>query len=265
MVNAACRGASPSRPSEIGSFPIDPPQLVGLAGAQLGHGRRDQVARPSGQHHELRQLGTCEAVSRVTSRCPGARRRPSTASSVLPRPGAPRPCCRPAPTRCPARRPRRRRPRPRHRAWRPTLRRRSGASGGRTERRPSLALEPRHRRRAGLLVLALGEPAGDAGPEPFGQGLHRVAHGGRHLAQAVELGPAAWAAGQVRLELGELIAIDGIERVGAQELAGLFVRHHTSTPLMPASARTARMRRMPLRIRLLTVPSGWSSSWATSR
>ena len=124
--------------------------------------------------------------------------------------------------------------------------------------------EPRHRRRL-LVLLALGQAAGDARPQPLGQGLHRVAHGRRHLAQAVELGPAARAGLQMLLELGELVAVDGIEGVGTQELARLVVGHHASTPRTPASARTARMRRMPLRIRLLTVPSGWSSSCATSR
>ena len=144
---------------------------------------------------------------------------------------------------------RRRRPRP--------------SAGARKGERPS-GDEPRHRRR--LLVLpALGQAAGDLGPQPLGQGLHRVAHGRGDLAQAVELGPAARAGLQVLLELGELVAVDGIERVRTQELAGLLVGHHASTPRTPASARTARMRRMPLRIRLLTVPSGWSSSCATSR
>ena len=50
-----------------------------------------------------------------------------------------------------------------------------------------------------------------------------------------------------------------------QELTGLVVRHHASTPRTPESARTARMRRMPLRMRLFTVPSGWPRSVATSR
>ena len=50
-------------------------------------------------------------------------------------------------------------------------------------------------------AAALGQPAGDVRPQALGQGLDRVAHGGRHLAQAVELGPTARARGQVVLEL----------------------------------------------------------------
>ena len=69
----------------------------------------------------------------------------------------------------------------------------------------------------------------------------------------------------MRLELAKLLPVDRVEGVGAEELARLFVGHHASTPRTPASVRAARMRRMPLRIRLLTVPSGWPRSSATSR
>ena len=145
-----------------------------------------------------------------------------------------------------------------------TRRRRVGPAAGARNGERALLRQLRHRRRL-LVFLAVGQAEGDLGPQPFGRRLHRVAHGGRDLAQAVELGATTRAGLEMLLELGELVAVDGIERVGTQQIAGFFVRHHASTPRTPASARTARMRRMPLRIRLLTVPSGWSSISATSR
>ncbi len=114
-------------------------------------------------------------------------------------------------------------------------------------------------------LVALGQPADDARPQAVGRFLDRVAQGTRHLAQPVELGPTARTGVEVLLDLGHLVDVDGVERVGTQQLAGLLVRDHASTPLTPASTKTARMRRMPLRMRLLTVPSGCPSSRATSR
>ncbi len=95
-----------------------------------------------------------------------------------------------------------------------------GAGGRKGE--PRLGREPRHRRRL-LVLLALGQADGDLGPQPLGQRLDRVAHGGRDLAQAVQLGPAARAGLEMRFELGELVAVDGIERVGPEQVAGFVV------------------------------------------
>ena len=49
-----------------------------------------------------------------------------------------------------------------------------------------------------------------------------------------------------------------------QEIARFFVGDHASAPCAPLSTKAARIRRMPLRIRLLIVPSGWLRSSATS-
>ena len=87
----------------------------------------------------------------------------------------------------------------------------------------------------------------------------------RGLAQAVELRPAARARREVLLELGELGTVDRVERVRPEELDRFFVGDHASTPRTPASTKASRRRRMPLRMRLLTVPSGCSSTRATSR
>ena len=59
---------------------------------------------------------------------------------------------------------------------------------------------------------------------PSGSGSTELPMAAATSRQAVELGPAARAGGQVRLHLGALLAVDGVERVGAQELAGLVVR-----------------------------------------
>ena len=93
---------------------------------------------------------------------------------------------------------------------------------------------------------------------PSGRGSTRVAESPGHLTEGIELGAAAGARIEVCLQLGELLAVDGVEGVGAEELAGIVVGHHASAPRTPASesARRARIRRMPLRIRLFTVPSG---------
>ncbi len=106
--------------------------------------------------------------------------------------------------------------------------------------------------------------AGDARPQPLGERLDRVAQRGRHLAVGVELGPTARALGQVGLDHLVLVAVQGVEGEHGQELSGLLMAHHASTPWTPASTRAARMRRMPLRMRLFMVPSGVSSRAATS-
>ena len=77
---------------------------------------------------------------------------------------------------------------------------------------------------------------------------------------------------EVRLDDGGRLGVHGVERVGAQQLLDLGVaqrlrrRAHSSAPAgsTPRSARLTRSRPRPDRIRLLTVPSGSSSSTATS-
>ena len=70
--------------------------------------------------------------------------------------------------------------------------------------------------------------------------------------------------GQVGLDQLLLVAVHRVEGEHGEELTGLLVGHHASTPWTPASTSAARIRRMPLRMRLFTVPSGVSSSAATS-
>ena len=93
-----------------------------------------------------------------------------------------------------------------------------------------------------------------------------ISEGCRHLPVDVELGPAPRAGVDVRLERLELGAVDGVQGEGPDQHGGLLVPHgalgHRNAPL---ATNEARMRCRPLRMRLLMVPSGSSSSCATSR
>ena len=121
-------------------------------------------------------------------------------------------------------------------------------------------------------LVVLGGPAaldggGDAVPQ-LGRG-RRPALGeeGCHLAVLRHLGPATGALEEVDGDLARLGAVDGVERVRTEELLDLVVGEgcgHQSAPT-PAAARDRRIRFMPERIRLFTVPSGWSRMSATSR
>src|SRR5580704_17682477 len=106
---------------------------------------------------------------------------------------------------------------------------------------------------------------GDTRPELLGRRFDGVAKCARGLAPAIEFRPAAGAGGQVLFEVCELSPVDRVERVRAEELRCVLVGDHASTPRTPASTNASRSRRMPLRMRLLTVPSGCSSTRATSR
>ena len=254
MVKAAWRGDPPSRPSEMGGSPRSP--RAGRSGRLPGTAGWRKPGSPARRAPPPPAPAPCaSSVSRSTSRCPGTR---SAAVTVAPG-------CRGLQVGDPVVGPHQRDAEDdgdgggRHGD--------GGGGGDRGAPEAPAAIGERSERASGARGRAAGigggssscaarAAGGDGGPETFGQRLHRVAHGRRDLPQAVELGPAAGADLQVLLQLGELVAVDGIEGVRSQELAGLLVGHHASTPRTPASARTARMRRMPLRIRLLTVPSG---------
>ena len=74
---------------------------------------------------------------------------------------------------------------------------------------------------------------------------------------------AHWAQrGEVGLELGELPAVEGADRVDVRQLEPLLVVHARSVPLRPA--RMPRRRSSPLRMRVFTVPRGSPSRAAIS-
>ncbi len=66
---------------------------------------------------------------------------------------------------------------------------------------------------------------------------------------------------EVLLDDRPFLGVDGVEGVGAQHLLDLGVVHTVT----PASVSVSRSFASPLRILLLIVPSGVSSSAATSR
>jgi len=81
-----------------------------------------------------------------------------------------------------------------------------------------------------------------------------------------DLGAAAGALVEMAVDGVALVALDGVEGVGPEELGDLIVGQLSlHTPPIPASTRSARIRFSPERMRLFTVPSGWSSLVATSR
>ena len=243
-----------------------------------GQVRGDQVAAPVGHHDEARHRGSrrgMEVDQLPAGRGQGVGHR--CRAAWPPAPAGSRRCCRPGPGRSRARRPRQLRPTAAAASEISAARRRRRVPAGRrTEGRrgraagagcPSSASGPSRGMGGGSSSLgALGQPAGDAATtvpraaarrscpaRPPPRAGRRARHGSadtssRCASSSVQLG-----------------AVDGIERVGAEQFAGFFVGHHASTPRTPASFSTARMRRMPLRMRLFTVPSGCSSIVATSR
>ena len=75
-------------------------------------------------------------------------------------------------------------------------------------------------------------------------------------AQALDLGAALGAGGQVLLEPGALVVVDSIDGVGADQAVDVVV--HRSSP------KVSRRRIRPSRMRVLAVPTGMSSITATS-
>ena len=117
------------------------------------------------------------------------------------------------------------------------------------------------------------EAAGDAVPQ-VGRGLPTgIGQEAGHLVVLGHLGAALDAGQKMALDQRRLLRVGGVERVRTQQRLDLGVAGfgwqavHRSAPAgaTPRSARLARSRLRPVRIRLLTVPSGSSSISATSR
>jgi len=91
----------------------------------------------------------------------------------------------------------------------------------------------------------------------------------RDVAELGDFGAARRATIEMRFDGRELVGVERIERVGAEQLLDgvVPVTHHqpTSPTVSPALTSSSCNRRRPARMRLLIVPSGWSSSVATSR
>ena len=67
-------------------------------------------------------------------------------------------------------------------------------------------------------------------------------------------------------DLLAFLAVERVEREQREELVELGAGQlSVHDDVIPDSTSVSRRRRNPTRIRLLTVPSGWSSSTATSR
>ena len=100
-----------------------------------------------------------------------------------------------------------------------------------------------------------------------GAGGAAVGQVGRGLQVLGQLGSTARAVDQMGLDRGALVGVDGIERVGADQLLDLghVERFGHCAPPIPASISSTRSFLSPLRIRLFTVPSGSPSRTATSR
>ena len=92
-----------------------------------------------------------------------------------------------------------------------------------------------------------------------GQERHR-------LAQRLHFGARVVVAFDVARDLLALLAVERVEREQREELVELRAGQlSVHDDVIPDSTSVSRRRRNPTRIRLLTVPSGWSSSIATSR
>ena len=139
----------------------------------------------------------------------------------------------------------------------------AGATGGRQHLRQA---------RPGLRGRLL-EGAGDAIPQAVRWCLAAHREQRRDLAVIGDLGPGAGVRRQVGLDAPALDLVDGVERVGAEQLVQRLVARivgHDAPPaagpvVMPAASSSRRSRRRPLRIRLLIVPSGSARRTATSR
>ncbi len=132
-----------------------------------------------------------------------------------------------------------------------------------------------HRRSRPLAGAPLGELVGgrlvfdlrrDAVPELLRRGFVDAGRGcerSHRLEQLVDLPAGSGVLFEVLFDLGPFVRLERVEDVCAEQgvhVAG-FDRRHWCTP---ASMRAARKRSRPDRIRLFTVPSGCSSSTATS-
>ena len=153
----------------------------------------------------------------------------------------------------------------------------AAAASSATTRRP----RTRPRAVGGLRASAVDECAAAAprGPAPARRahprcpahsdaGAAHVARGQeRHrLAQRLHLGARVVVAVDVARDLLALLAVERVEREQRQELVELGAGQlSVHDDVIPDSTSVSRRRRNPTRIRLLTVPSGWSSSTATSR
>ena len=86
------------------------------------------------------------------------------------------------------------------------------------------------------------------------------------LAQRLHLGARRFVALDVARDLRALLAVERVEGEQRQELVELGAGQlSVHDDVIPDSTSESRRRRNPTRIRLLTVPSGCSSSVATSR
>jgi hypothetical protein len=83
-----------------------------------------------------------------------------------------------------------------------------------------------------------------------------------HLSEFPELGAAAFASAEVRLEGFALLRVQRIQKVRADHLAlVVLIAQSTANPLWLFSSRDFSLCR-PMRILPLTVPRGTSMSWA---
>ncbi len=105
-------------------------------------------------------------------------------------------------------------------------------------------------------MLLVDQATLDTQPETFWERCHRIPKARSNVAECIEFNPTAGALLQVPRDDPTLVTYDGVECIGAEQLTDLPMGQHASTPWIPASTNVARIRRMPLRILLLTVPSG---------
>ena len=132
---------------------------------------------------------------------------------------------------------------------RPGTRRARGARSSRTRRSSASASA-----RTSAISRCFSSGGGELALDRFRQRLHR----GRQPAQLLL---AALAVGEVPLEVGDLIAVEGADRVGGDflEATVVLVLVHASP-----SASSPRIFSKPNRIRPFTVPSGTFSMPAIS-
>ena len=142
----------------------------------------------------------------------------------------------------------------RHQRSRPTPRHCTGTGAGWNGPGPA-GCRPH---RIGGRLWRPGHRLQDPGPE-LGPGWDRHSGGqpgggGPHLPH---LGAALLAPAEVALELGPLVLVERIERIGRRQR--MHVRTHSTTP------SSSRRRISPSRIRVFAVPSAMPSWAATSR
>src|SRR5205823_14481059 len=127
-------------------------------------------------------------------------------------------------------------------------------------------LVDRYDRRQPELGRRLLERGGDAVPEAVGGAASLRAEERGDRPMVGHFGAAARALVEVTVDGVALVGLHGVEGVGPEEVSRLVVGQLSlHTPPIPTSTRSARMRLRPERMRLFTVPSGWSSAVATWR